>query len=1053
MADAAAASTVRDYKALFSAAMPPVLRSHTGMSSALLKPMPTTPETGSSSGLVCSTYCLGDLDGCGLAVGRPLLGGGSCATLHTRQMSAGLLRREIFLRGEFDRLRHAEEERMRWDHQREREARLTEERQRMLETAKAIELERVKRTEEQQQRILVQERELEEWKNERAKEVEEQRRRRMEEEERLRARQHERDMLLLREEAEVRLQTRKSLDDHKQSIESAVKSAAELMLARLWKEFKEVEVQWVTRFEHLQLELNSGTAALRHDIECERKFVTGGEAQLAETRAQLGKLLEQLEELRRQKDIDAHNRATETSLTEIHQKTIERLQRAFEEDKQSTKQWFMEEQQRTKDSHERALLEMEENHRGQLRRLEATLDESKRQLREMEAEVQQYKVKLATAALKPSSAAADEVRLREELRAVRKQLNEAVDARQRAERQSHELERECDDGRNALQALQLDMDTETARHEVELRLLREESEKLMNELTRARAAHAEELQELRKKQRSSESAVSRDAAKEVDATIRRMTERHEEARRALEAEKAQLMQKLREAEQRHEDSQRRQELELDELKGARRDSERLKQQLDEKDRVVTEQQKTIEELKRKDVSVADVTAQNRKMQQELEQLRRDHEAATRVKDKELHDLRRDASDARRRNVALQDELTAAQRTRGEVEVQMRRLVDEASLKEKQLRREAEESTQTAQSWKDRYTQLQTHSASSAPKMQTLLNEKETELALLRDTIDALKRDRDTLEKRVQELQTHSITREQEILDQATTVKGLNAEVAALREQLSATLRSTKEVSARYPLQPMEHSPFPRAIDTDTSAGARLAQPTSTVEACNSGNLRFASTGPPPVSQTTRSASDFSSVFSAPAESTVLRGTSVGSPSQLLAADISSTPRSSTVVLPARPPEGLTSSAGCPSSSLTRGSLPGMPSTGAGVLNVGAHASAPSSSPSSPQVSNFAAISQSSSLTVPVPSATSTVTTVSLAQAVVPVPVPVQVPANAASLVSSGGTSAIPVPVPLPIPNPAAGASSLQVVPRTSAAIPVPIPVPTASMATSTFSGN
>ncbi|RNC31138.1 vesicular transport-associated repeat protein, partial [Trypanosoma cruzi] len=71
------------------------------------------------------------------AMGRTFLGI-SGPMLHTRQMEAGLVRREIVLRSEFDRLRHADEERMRWDRQREREAMLAEERQRMLDLAKEL---------------------------------------------------------------------------------------------------------------------------------------------------------------------------------------------------------------------------------------------------------------------------------------------------------------------------------------------------------------------------------------------------------------------------------------------------------------------------------------------------------------------------------------------------------------------------------------------------------------------------------------------------------------------------------------------------------------------------------------------------------------------------------------------------------------------------------------------------------------------------------------------------------------------------------------------------
>ncbi|ESS69510.1 hypothetical protein TCDM_01789 [Trypanosoma cruzi Dm28c] len=1102
MADTVTAPTFRDYTATFSAAMPPVLSSQSASFSALLKPTPTALTKVPSIGIDCFPQRFGETGVPGAAMGRTFLGI-SGQMLHTRQMEAGLVRREIVLRSEFDRLRHADEERMRWDRQREREAMLAEERQRMLDLAKEIEMERAKRTEEQQKRLLAQERELEEWKQERAKEMEEQRRRRMEEEDRLRARQHEREMLLMREEAELRLQVQKSVDDHKKSIETSVNSAAEAVMARLRDEFRAIEGQWTSRLERLQLEHINETASLRQEIERERQLVAHGESQLSETRNQLAKLTSQLEELCRQREGDAHSRGTENFIGEIHQKAIERLQRAFEEDKQSTKQWFVEEQQRILNSHERTLHEIQDSHRAQVRRLEETLDASNRQLREMEIEVQQCKTKLAGAALKPSSASADELRLREELRTIRKQLNEAVDAKQRLERRSREIEQECDDGRKAQQALQLEMEALTVRHNAELRSLREENQQLMDQLTSAREAHAEELQQVRNNQRKSESAVTRDAAKEFETTLRRMNERNEETRRALELEKGQLVRQLREAEQRCEDKQRRLEIELEKSEAARRDGERIQQKHDEKERALAELQETVEELKRKGCSVADLSSRNRKLQQELEQLRHDHETATRAKDSELQELRHDLAETRRRVVGLQDELTAARRMQEEVEVRMKSYVSDAELKEKQLRRSLEEATQSVQSWKDSYTQLQSQSASAAPKMQGLLSEKETELSRLQETLDALKRDKNSLEKRTQELQTISATREKEMLDQASVVKGLNAEIVSLREQLSTVMRPAKEMSTQYLSRALDYSQSPRTPTVGGATDTQPAQPKSTVDASKSSNLSLTATAPMCSPQVVHPASDFIGVFSSSNPSMASRPLSVRALSHALTTDASPPSRSGNLSVPVQISEGVPLPTGRQSIPTVRPSLPGVFPPGVGTFNSGTHVPVGFSPLASAQANTSASASRSPSVTVPAPSTSPTAPGHFSAQSVVPVPVPVHVPtpdpavghpvssstipqtsqqinpssgllgvssgasisqqlvpppapaavatSKTASLVSSGVSSTISVPVPLSIPNPAAGDPRPQSVPLTSAPVPVPIPLPIAPMATAPFS--
>ncbi|ORC86616.1 uncharacterized protein TM35_000272060, partial [Trypanosoma theileri] len=604
---------------------------------------------------------------------------------------------------------------------------------------------------------------------------------------------------------------RRQLDRQRHAEEQRRRQENAELLARHAEEQRRRDCEWDGRLQKVLREHMKETLGLREEIEREQELVARSEAQLTETRTQLTQLHTQLEEMLRQKrESEALAREADTaSLTEMHQKSLERLQRVFEEDKLQAKQWFTEELQRVQSNYERLRTDAEDSHRQQLRRMEADMTELQRRLRDSEAEVQQYKAKAAAAAaVKPALTSADEARTREEIRTLRTQLSDALDAKLRADRRATEAERETNERFKALEVLQMEFDAVVAQHDKEQRSLREANQDLTDELTRTRTAHAEEIENLRKNVRTNESVTSRETAKEFEATFRRMNERYDDMRRTLEEEKTQLMRRLKEVEQQYDDAKRRLQLQIEQVEEMRSEGIRQQHQNTEKDRLITELRLSIEELKRTGGAVADLTARNRELQQEIEQRRRQHESAVQAMDNNVQELRRERDAAQGKVAALVEELSTAQRSYSEKETRSKQLLDEAELRERQLRREAEEAKQNIESLKEHCSQLQATAAAaavSAPKTQNLLYEKDNELARLRNTIDAVKHDRDVLEQRLREESVVITKKEQELYERQVISERLNMEVISLREQLQMATKYAQSVGNRPSMQEAQHS--------------------------------------------------------------------------------------------------------------------------------------------------------------------------------------------------------------------------------------------------------
>ncbi|KAH8613786.1 hypothetical protein ERJ75_000755100 [Trypanosoma vivax] len=787
---------MRDSSACYAAAMPPVLRSGTTVLSRRSR-VASAPLKAVI--MECVASCNGDRWPFRAASGGcPFLSSDLLALMENRNsVEIAMLRREIEMRNEFASLRRAEEERL-LKHQEERSR--VEEYQRILNEVNKIELARLKRVEEQQARIFAQEREIEEWKHERAKAMERERRHGMEEEERSRERRHERELQRLREEAELRVRANENAEDYSRLVEKTMSTALDAVLERLQDKLCENGEEYKSRLNQLQQAQTSELVALRHDVEREHRLIAQSERLLSETRLQLAQVISQLNDIRKLRNECANSCVAEGALMDMHKKVVDLLHREFEDDKIYRKRWFDEELRRIACMHEQIRTDEAEKYRSELRRADDNVADLQQRLRDSEEEAQRLRAK-ATAATNDAliPLAAEEARVREELRNVRCQLQEAMDARHRADKRATEAERNTECVRSALQAVQAELDATSTRQKTELRNVREEKQKLVDELARMRTAHADEIEQLQKSMATAGNQ-SHDVVSEFETVCRQMNERYEERHRTLESEKDQLVRQLREIELRMEKVQRQAVEDRGKVDERCRTVERQQQQkILEQECLITELQGTIEELKRKQGDMVDLTAHNFELQQQMEKLRSEQSEVLCAKDADMQQIRREYAEAKGRIAGLQGELSTLQRIHEDAEMRIRQIKEDAELKERQLRRDMEDVKQTAQTWKDQFSQLQAQSTASAANTtstELLLREKDGEVTRLLGMLKTQKREVEALEQQLHEARRSEAAKEKELLEKETTIGVLNAEIAAMREKLYAAPDALGENATR-----------------------------------------------------------------------------------------------------------------------------------------------------------------------------------------------------------------------------------------------------------------
>nr|CCC49417.1 conserved hypothetical protein, fragment [Trypanosoma vivax Y486] len=683
---------MRDSSACYAAAMPPVLRSGTTVLSRRSR-VASAPLKAVI--MECVASCNGDRWPFRAASGGcPFLSSDLLALMENRNsVEIAMLRREIEMRNEFASLRRAEEERL-LKHQEERSR--VEEYQRILNEVNKIELARLKRVEEQQARIFAQEREIEEWKHERAKAMERERRHGMEEEERSRERRHERELQRLREEAELRVRANENAEDYSRLVEKTMSTALDAVLERLQDKLCENGEEYKSRLNQLQQAQTSELVALRHDVEREHRLIAQSERLLSETRLQLAQVISQLNDIRKLRNECANSCVAEGALMDMHKKVVDLLHREF--DKRAT-----------------------------------------------------------------------------------------------------EAERNTECVRSALQAVQAELDATSTRQKTELRNVREEKQKLVDELARMRTAHADEIEQLQKSMATAGNQ-SHDVVSEFETVCRQMNERYEERHRTLESEKDQLVRQLREIELRMEKVQRQAVEDRGKVDERCRTVERQQQQkILEQECLITELQGTIEELKRKQGDMVDLTAHNFELQQQMEKLRSEQSEVLCAKDADMQQIRREYAEAKGRIAGLQGELSTLQRIHEDAEMRIRQIKEDAELKERQLRRDMEDVKQTAQTWKDQFSQLQAQSTASAANTtstELLLREKDGEVTRLLGMLKTQKREVEALEQQLHEARRSEAAKEKELLEKETTIGVLNAEIAAMREKLYAAPDALGENATR-----------------------------------------------------------------------------------------------------------------------------------------------------------------------------------------------------------------------------------------------------------------
>ncbi|CBH13086.1 hypothetical protein, conserved [Trypanosoma brucei gambiense DAL972] len=791
MGDCVASHPSSRFSQTYTSVMPPMLQSDVTassiLSSILNKPMPPIRMQGENLPYRMASGSRLGFSKCVLFT----LGTGTCAGYsNVGTPEALLLQREFQIRDEYNQLCRAEEARRRMEEERTRRYEREEEQQSLIETARQLEESRAKREEEQRQRLLAQERELEEWKHERARELERERRRHIEEEERMRERQHERAMQRLREEAEVRIQSQKEISECHNVVEQTVKSATNVMVERICNEMREREREYRAEANQLHQSYKSEIAALRHDIESKRQMIARSEQQAAEAREIFSQVVNQLNEVRQKQESCSKSRSSEEALADVHRKTVEVLQRTFEDDKLSMKRWFEEELRRINNTHERMRTEDEERCNSQLRMLERTLEEQQQRQREAEADIQQWRTKAAAA----TAAASEEARLREELRTVRKQLQDALASQQRLERRATDSERTAGEARNALHTLQGELESLSAKQSAELRVLREEKQELVDEIARAKAAHEGEIQRMRGDMHNADNTAAHELSRDFESVYKRMNEHHEEARRILEGEKGQVVKQLRESERQLEMTKRELAQQREKIEEVRRESEWMwSQRLSEKDRTAKELQGVVEELRREQCGAAQITAENLGLRQQLEKQRQDFEASLQSRDRDIQRLRHEQEEALQRAAGINEGLSNSQRMRDEEEQRLKRLLEEAAIREKELQGEVDDAKKNSRSWKEHCEQLQAQAAAALSvgnsSMEALLREKDCEVDRMKTELARQTKERESLTHQLREACATTKSLEKELMEKQTLIMSLNSDISTLRQAVQ--MKSTQ----------------------------------------------------------------------------------------------------------------------------------------------------------------------------------------------------------------------------------------------------------------------
>ncbi|EPY24550.1 vesicular transport-associated repeat protein, partial [Strigomonas culicis] len=668
------------------------------------------------------------------------------------------------LRGEFYRLRVEHEAQRRDTYAEQCHAEEAEERRRMMELARQIEEDRAKRVAEQQERLLQKERELEEWKLERAKEVEAIQRRRVEDEDRRRELQYQRELQRLREESELRARSaEKSVETTKQ-VEQCVREAQQAMLERLAADVKARdeahraelaarEEEWVQRLERCEMQRSTELADLQHQLSLDQDRARRGEEQLADARAQLAKIVAEIEGLRVQAQTNSsRERESSASLAEVHRAAIEKLQRMYEEDKREVLRRAAEERDRLTYAHERRLEDLKDTNSALVRNKDVEIDALEARLKQVQGELQDAKAAAALYAQQKEASFTSTMELRrlgDEVKRLEKEKAEVAEARGRLERRVRELEERADAQAKSLQTVHGEYSGKEQQLQQELDEARREGQLAKETLAQERERSEAEVERLKRELHAAAELATSQQAREKEEAARRLKEKVDVERQRWDEEKAQLARKLRAAEDELSAARRAQEGGERDRDDARARLQAMEQEVGAKAAQLQQLQAQLDQKSSLEYELRDANLRCQRLQEERaqdrEQRDRLHAAALDAKEREVQQLRGDLAEARKQIGALRDEISTTKYSQDDTAQRLQRQLAEKETEVAQARRETEDARRAVEEWKAALAEQQQRADRNAENLQRVAREREEELRATTERLRRLQDDNSRLE--------------------------------------------------------------------------------------------------------------------------------------------------------------------------------------------------------------------------------------------------------------------------------------------------------------------
>lgn len=769
----------------------------------------------------------------------------------SRGLEGALMMRELDLRAEYQRLRAEEELQSRSQLMIQRQREEEEERQRTMSLAREMEEERARRIEAQQERLLKKERELEEWKLERAREADVARRRLSEEEDRRREIQHQRDLNRIKEEAELRSSAVKKSEDVKKIVEDFTHVTQETMRSQLRQEistFDEAyrlaaqrrEEEWTHRIEALEVQRGTELASLTQQLQMDQARASRSDEQLSEARKQLTQLLHEVDSLKLQASSGQRSEREKEAIQQVaasHRTAIERLQKTYEDDKKDMLRRAVEERDRIKYEQDRRVEELKDANAAALRNKDTEIEQLERRVAQLERELQEEGTKASVA--RASSSQTDNLnmensRLKEEVRQLTTTKYELEEAKKRLERTCRDADLRLEGQTRQLQTLQTETQNTQRQVTIERDALKKDNEDLKATLRINKDNYEEELDRLQRQLQRAEEEASKVQVHEIEQTARRSVEKAEEERRAAEANTAQANRKLKIAEDSLQSLQRSHDAMQREVTQLKAELASMQALLDQRNSQVHQLEHEVGDKSALEFASKEASTRFQRLQEEYaaerEDRRRQQEAAMAAKEKEMQQLRDELLDMKKQTHVLRESLSSSKFDTDESQQRLLRQMTEKDEEIATMRKQLDASQQSMNQWKATYEELQQRNGNHSDTYQKALRDRDSELEetrrLLRNSQDERSKLDQQLHKEAMDRVNYNIAaREMKsvIKMHEEAVASLQREVQELRHEAH---RSRESPGNQGVAQWTASSPVPQSTQIAAVHGL-VTNPTST----------------------------------------------------------------------------------------------------------------------------------------------------------------------------------------------------------------------------------